>query len=64
VKHYVTEVDRQTGSVYRRLASVTREEKSKTAVEFADNLVTVVEESEDRVGGNVRIVVPPLVFRW
>ncbi|RYD60391.1 MAG: hypothetical protein EOP83_19495 [Verrucomicrobiaceae bacterium] len=64
VKNYVTEVDRQTGAVYRRLASVTRQEKSKTAVEFSDDVVTAVEESEDRVGGAVRIVVPPLIFRW
>jgi hypothetical protein len=64
IKNYVTEVDRQTGAVYRRLASVTRQEKSKTAVEFEDDIVTAVEESEDRVGGAVRIVVPPLIFRW
>ncbi len=64
IKHYVTEVDRATGKVYRRLASVTQEEKSKTVVEFENNLVTAIEESEDRQGGNVRMIVPPLVFHW
>ncbi|RYD39914.1 MAG: hypothetical protein EOP85_15160 [Verrucomicrobiaceae bacterium] len=64
IKNYATEVDRQTGAVYRRLISVTRREKSKTAVEFENDVVNAVEESEDRVGTNVRIVVPPLIFRW
>lgn len=64
VKNYVTEIDRSTGIAYRRLLSVTRTEKSKTAVEFENNLVTAVEESEDRQGNNVRIIVPPLIFRW
>jgi hypothetical protein len=64
VKHYTTEVDRSTGQVYRRLASVTREEKSRTNVEFESDVVTAVEESESSEGGNVRIIVPPLVFRW
>lgn len=64
IKNYVTEVNRQTGAVYRRLASVTRQEKSKTAVEFEDDVVTAIEESEDRIGGSVRIIVPPLIFRW
>jgi hypothetical protein len=64
VKHYASEVDRSTGRVYRRLVSVTREEKSRTNVEFANDLVSAVEESESREGGNVRIIVPPLVFRW
>ncbi len=64
VKNYVTEIDRSTGIAYRRLVSVTRTEKSKTAVEFENNLVTAVEESEDHQGNNVRIIVPPLVFSW
>ena len=38
--------------------------KSRTAVEFENNVVTAVEESEDHQGGNVRIVVPPLIFGW
>jgi ABC-type sulfate transport system substrate-binding protein len=43
---------------------VTQEEKGKTVIEFEDEVVTAIEESEDRKGGNVRIVVPPVVFGW
>lgn len=64
VKNYVTEIDRTTGAAYRRLASVTREEKGKTVVEFENDVVTAIEESESNEDGNVRIVVPPLIFRW
>ena len=64
VKNYATEIDRATGQTYRRLVSVTRVEKGKTGVEFENDVVTAVEESEDHQGGNVRIIVPPLFFRW
>ena len=64
VKHYTTTIDPQTGQAYRQLAYVTQEEKSKTAVEFESDVVTAVEESEDHKGGAVRVVVPPLLFRW
>ena len=64
VKNYVTEVDRATGAVYRRLASVTRVEKGKTSVESEDEVVTAIEESADNGGGDVRVIVPPLIFRW
>lgn len=64
LKHYVTEVHPVTGQVYRRLSHVTQEEKGKTVVEFEDDVVTAIEESENRQGGNVRIIVPPVVFGW
>lgn len=64
IKNYVTEIDRTTGQAYRRLVSVTRVEKSKMAVEFENDVVTAIEESEDHQGGNVQIIVPPLIFRW
>lgn len=64
VKNYVTRVHPQTGAVYRQLASVTREEKGRTTVEFEDGVVTAIEESENRQGGDVRIIVPPVVFGW
>ncbi len=64
VNNYVNDIDPRTGIIYRRLVSVTRVEKGKTSVEFADNVVTAIEESENRQGGNARIIVPPLVFRW
>ncbi len=64
VKNYVTEIDRSTGIAYRRLLSVTRVETGKTRVEFKNDAVTAIEESEDKQGNNVRIIVPPLVFGW
>lgn len=64
VKNYVTEVDRATGATYRRLVSVTRVEKGKTVVEFEDEVVTAIEESEDRRGSRTTTIVPPLLFRW
>jgi len=65
INHYTTEIDRLTGRFYRRLAYSTYEEKSRTVVEFTDGLVSAVEESENHQrGANVRIVVPPIVFRW
>lgn len=64
IKHYITRVDRSTGAAYRQLSHITREETGKTAVEFENNLVTAVEQSEDHQGGNVKIIVPPLIFRW
>jgi hypothetical protein len=33
-------------------------------VEFENDIVSAVVESEDRGGGNVKIIVPPLIFRW
>jgi len=65
VKHYITRTDPATGQVYRQFSHVTQIEKGRTSVEFADGLVTAVEETEDRQGGgNVRIVVPPILFGW
>lgn len=64
VKNYVTRIDPVTGGVFRQLSHITRVEKGKTKLEFNDNVVTAVEESEDNRGGNVRIIVPPLVFGW
>ncbi len=64
VRNYVTRVDPLTGQPYRELVSVTQVEKGKTTVEFVDDVVSAVEESEDRHGGQVRIIVPPLIFGW
>jgi len=44
---------------------VTQEEKGRTVVEFENDLVSAIEQSENRGGGgNVRIIVPPVVFGW
>lgn len=64
LKHYITRVDPVTGGVYRQFSHMTQVEKSKTSVEFVDDIVTTIEESEDRRGGNVRVIVAPLRFGW
>ena len=64
VKHYINRVDPSNGQVYRQLSHIEQVEKGRTSVEFGDGIVSAVEESEDRRGGSVRIVVPPLVFGW
>ncbi|HVJ46361.1 MAG TPA: hypothetical protein VM511_08260 [Luteolibacter sp.] len=64
VKHYITRIDPVSGGVFRQLSHITREEKGKTTVEFENGLVTAVSESENNGPGNVKIIVPPLVFGW
>ena len=64
VKHYITRIDPVTGQAFRQFSHVTQVEKGRTNVDFEDDVVTAIEESEDRQGGNVRIVVPPLIFGW
>lgn len=64
VKNYVTRTDPRTGAVYRQAVSVSQIEKSRTNVEFTDNIVSAVEVSKDTGGSTTRIVVPPLVFGW
>ena len=64
IPHYNYVRDPYTGQVFRQLSHVTKEEKAKTVVEFENEVVTAIEESESRQGGRVRIVVPPIVFAW
>lgn len=64
VKNYATRVHPATGAVYRQLISVTQVENGRTSVEFVDNVITAIEESENQQGGNVRIIVPPVVYGW
>lgn len=64
VKHYTTSIDPVSGQAFRQLSHITREEKGKTVVEFEDGLVTALQEDENNGPGNVRIIIPPLVFGW
>jgi hypothetical protein len=64
LKHYVTRIDPVTGHSYRTLSHITQIETGNFAVEFINDVVTAVEESKEDKGGNVRIVVPPVVFGW
>ncbi len=64
VQHYNYLRDPVSGQVYRQLSHVTQEEKGKTVVEFENGVVSSLEESEQRRGGPVKIIVPPVVFVW
>ncbi|MFT3991164.1 MAG: hypothetical protein QM680_07115 [Luteolibacter sp.] len=64
IKHYTNQIDPRSGQVYRVLAYITREEKGKTAVEFENNLVKAIEQSEDRRSGSQTIVLPRLAWGW
>ncbi|MGC4014310.1 MAG: hypothetical protein QM755_07315 [Luteolibacter sp.] len=65
-KNYALVRDPYTGNVFRQLVSVTRIEKGKTSVEFDNGFVSAIEESENnrRGAGDVRLIVPPVVFGW
>lgn len=65
IPHYNYIRDPITGVVHKQLSHVTREEKGKTVIEFENEVVTAIEETEDRGGASkVRIVVPPVIFGW
>jgi hypothetical protein len=62
VRHFITKVDPVSGQTYRQLSHITQEEKGKTTVEFTDGAVSALEEMEDQGAGNVKIIIPPVVF--
>lgn len=64
VGHYQYVRDNTTGQVFRQLTHTTREELSKLVIEFENDVVTAIEESENNDGGGVKIVGPPIVFGW
>lgn len=64
VKHFINRTDPVTGQVYQQLSHITQEEKSRTNVEFVDNIVSAIEQSENHRRGDVRIIVPPVFFGW
>lgn len=64
VKHYINRIDPYTGTVFRQLSHITREEKGKTTVEFTNGLASAISESANNGPGNVKIILPPLVFGW
>jgi hypothetical protein len=64
IRHYVTHIDPYTRQTYRTLSHITQEERGKLTVEFENGTVTAIEETRDDRRGNVRIIVPPIVFGW
>lgn len=64
VRHFTTQIDPVTRQAFRVLSHITREERGKLVVELENGLVTALEESMQDKPGGVRIIVPPVVFRW
>jgi len=64
IKQYADRVDPVTGTLYRQLISVTREEKERTVVEFEDGYVSALEESKSRKARKVTIVLPQVSCHW
>jgi len=64
VRHYTTHIDPISRQTYRTFSHITREETGKLVVEFANGLVSAIEENKQDKPGNVRIIVPPIVFGW
>lgn len=65
IEHFRLIRDPVNGRLYRQLSHVTREERGRTAVEFENDIVTAIEESESSEGeGRVKIVIPPIVWGW
>ncbi|MEO1856739.1 MAG: hypothetical protein ABGY95_05155 [Rubritalea sp.] len=62
LKHYTNTVDPRTGQVFRRFSHVTVDEKEKLTVEFENDVVTAISSLENNSPGNIRIIVPPIVF--
>ncbi|PQJ28926.1 hypothetical protein [Rubritalea profundi] len=61
-KHYTNTVDPRTGQVFRRFSHVTIEEQEKLTIEFENNVVTAISSLKNNSAGNIRIIVPPIIF--
>lgn len=65
IRHYNYVRDPLTGNTFRQFSHVTQEERGKTVIEFENDVVSAIEQTEsDEGSGAVRIVVPPVVFAW
>lgn len=63
-KHYTNTVDPRTGQIFRRFSHVTIEEQENLTVEFENDVVTAISNKENNSIGNVKIVVPPVIFAY
>ena len=63
-KHYNYVYDRNTGQQFRQLSHVTTEEKSRTTLEFENDVVTSIMRKRTNGRGKVRIISSPIVFNF
>ena len=64
VRHFIPISDPYTGAIFQRYTHSTQEEKSKVVVEFEEGVVSAIEESAQKNGGKVKVVVRPVVWIW
>jgi len=65
VRHYTYVRDPISGRTFRQFSHSTQEERGKTVIEFENDVVTAIEQTEtDEGAGKVKIVIPPVVFAW
>lgn len=63
-KNYTLVRDPTTGNVYRQLASITKQEVNNTKIEFEDDVVSAIEESENNGAGRTVTVPAPIFIAW
>lgn len=63
-KHYANYRDPVTGGIFRQLSHTTKEEASKTIVEFENGAASTIEQSEDKSKARSRIVTTPMMIFW
>ena len=63
-KHYTNTMDPRTGQVFRQFSHVTYEETDKLTIEFKNELVTSISRMQNAGVPSVKIIVPPVLFRY
>jgi hypothetical protein len=64
ITQYRTIQDPVSGQLYRQAVGTIREEKGKTVVEFANDAVVAIEESESARRKASASIIPPVILRW
>ncbi len=63
-KNYNFVRDFRTGIVFKQFSHSTIEVTSKIVIDFENDVVTSIEESEDDGPGQVKIINPPITLHW
>ena len=64
VKHFQSVFNPVTRSYFRQFTHVTQEEVSKIVVEFEEDVITAIEQTEDSGFRSVKTVIPPFVLAF
>ncbi|MGJ8678272.1 MAG: hypothetical protein ACSHX0_12190 [Akkermansiaceae bacterium] len=63
-KHFNYVTDSKTGHQYRQLSHVTIEEKSRTTLNFEENVINSITKKKTNGRGKVRIISTPIIFNF